>query len=90
LQGKKAEPLIQGWVSFADGRPPCLRSSTFFLDLPPPPVLNLMPASWVPTLEYTVHSWQRPPREEGSPQAASLLPPTRPYLRFRMVGSHVH
>ena len=52
-----AEPHLHGWLRFADNRPHDLSSSLFFLDCLPPPVLNIVPAVWLPTLEYTVHFW---------------------------------
>jgi acyl-CoA thioesterase len=52
-----SEPYLQGWLRFSDRRPHDLSSSLFFLDCLPPPVLNIVPALWLPTLEYTVHFW---------------------------------
>lgn len=54
------EAALNAWVCFADGRMPCLRSLSFFCDALPPPVINLSPTGWVPTMEYTVHFWSRP------------------------------
>jgi hypothetical protein len=56
--GEKAE--YTAWVSFREEREPCLRSLAFFCDALPPPVLNISKSNWVPTLEYTVHFWERP------------------------------
>jgi len=38
---------------------PGLRSMALFCDAMAP-ILGMMPYTWVPTLEYTVHFWQRP------------------------------
>lgn len=54
------EASLSCWVRFDDGQEPCLRSSAFFLDALPPPILGIAKSNWVPTLEYTVHFWQRP------------------------------
>ena len=57
----KGEPRIEAWVEFLDGRDPCLRSLALFNDCLPPAVLNYAGLSaWVPTIEYTVHSYRRP------------------------------
>lgn len=67
LQGKSGQtrPILEGWLAFNDGRAPCLHSLAFFCDANPPPILNLFPAGWVPTVEYTVHFWNHPPRSYG-------------------------
>jgi acyl-CoA thioesterase len=54
------EPVLDGWIRFRDGRPPDLRSLTLLADAFPPPILDVVPASWVPTLELTVHLRARP------------------------------
>jgi hypothetical protein len=59
--------MMQGWVGFSDGRPLSLRSYCFICDALPPPVLNICASSWVPTLEYTVHFWNRPESTGTSP-----------------------
>ena len=45
---------ISGYMRFRDGRHPNLE---FFADAAPPPTLNDTLTTWVPTLEYTVHSF---------------------------------
>lgn len=61
FRGKKGkEAALSAWASLTDKRPPCLASMAFFLDALPPPVLNVSPTNWVPTLEYTVHFWAKP------------------------------
>lgn len=62
MKGKDTgEPRIDAWVEFLDGRKPCLRSLALFNDCLPPAVLNYAGiSSWVPTIEYTVHSYRRP------------------------------
>lgn len=72
--GSKA--IIEGWVGFADTRRLTLRPLAFFCDAFLPPVLNVAPSDWVPTMEYTVHFWGRPP-------------PTDEYMRARFVTPHV-
>lgn len=57
-QGDRAE--LDAYVRFVDARPPCLTSLAFFLDALPPPSVGVVPTSWVPTLEYTVHFWAHP------------------------------
>jgi acyl-CoA thioesterase len=57
-QGKDA--TLNSWIAFEDHRTPCLSSLAFFLDAQPPPIINLTPSNWVPTLEYTVHFWDKP------------------------------
>jgi acyl-CoA thioesterase len=53
---------LGGWARLRDGRPTDALSLLFFADAFPPPVLNLRAAeaSWVPTLELTVHLKARP------------------------------
>jgi acyl-CoA thioesterase len=62
LCGKSAnEPRIDAHVAFLDGRPPCLRSLALFNDCLPPAVLNWAGmAKWVPTIEYSCHTYRRP------------------------------
>ena len=62
MSGKnQGEPRIDAYVEFLDGRNPCLRSLALFNDCLPPAVLNFAGmASWVPTIEYTVHTFKRP------------------------------
>ncbi|MFQ5948988.1 MAG: thioesterase family protein [Acidimicrobiia bacterium] len=45
---------VQGWVRFADGREPDVRSLAVFADAMPPAVMNIVEAGWVPTIELTV------------------------------------
>jgi len=54
------EAALHTWVRFEDHRPPCINSLPFFQDALPPPVVNLTPSHWVPTLEFTVHFWGKP------------------------------
>jgi len=61
--GEKSDRAeLHGWARFRDGRPTDALSLLFFADAFPPPVLNLeaASASWVPTLELTVHVRARP------------------------------
>ena len=63
---KSDQATLAGWVRFADGRPFDALSLLFFTDAFPPPVLNLKhaTASWVPSIELTVHL-RRVPRPGG-------------------------
>ena len=63
LHGRREEvssATTSCWVRFEDGRLPCVRSSAFFLDALPPPILSAVPSTWVPTFEFNVHFWSRP------------------------------
>jgi acyl-CoA thioesterase len=51
---------IEGWTRLADGRAPDATSLLLFADAFPPAVLDLYPASWVPTLQYSVYVRARP------------------------------
>jgi len=52
---------MEGWVSFADGRPIDAISIPMFADALPQPVLNLgIAPGWTPTLEMSVHLRRRP------------------------------
>ena len=67
LEPKKSNnATLAGWVRFADGRAFDPLSLLFFADAFPPPVLNLdaANASWVPSIELTVHV-RRVPRPGG-------------------------
>lgn len=67
MKGKMGEKaLLNCWIGLNDPRKPDLTSLAFFNDALPPPVVNLIPTSWVPTLEYTVHFWSHPTRTAGS------------------------
>ena len=52
-QGGPAE--LGGWIRFRDGEEPNIRSLVFFADALPPPIINVLPMTWVPTVEMTVH-----------------------------------
>ena len=54
------EARIEGWTRFADGRDPDVTSLMLFADAFPPAILDLYPASWVPTLQYSVYVRARP------------------------------
>jgi hypothetical protein len=54
------EARIEGWTRLADGRQPDATSLLLFADAFPPAVLDLYPASWVPTLQYSVYVRARP------------------------------
>lgn len=55
---------MEGWVSFADGRPIDSLSLPMFADALPQPILNLgFSPGWTPTLEMSVHI-RRPPITE--------------------------
>jgi acyl-CoA thioesterase len=54
------EALIEGWTRFADGTEPDVASLMLFADAFPPAVLDHFPASWVPTLQYSVYVRGRP------------------------------
>jgi acyl-CoA thioesterase len=51
---------LGGWMRLADEREPDVLSLPLFSDAMPPPVLNVVPRVWVPTLELTVHVRRRP------------------------------
>jgi hypothetical protein len=48
---------ISGYMAFKEGRAPCL---SFFCDAAPPPTLNAMLTTWVPTLDYGVQFFANP------------------------------
>lgn len=51
---------IEGWVRFTDGREPDVGSLPLLADVFPPAVFDVSDASWVPTVELTVHVRGRP------------------------------
>lgn len=54
------ESAYDGWIRFRDGRQPDVLSLALFADAFPPPVVGIVPAGWVPTIELTVHTRGRP------------------------------
>lgn len=61
LTGVSGRAELAGWIRFADGRQPDVRSLVLFADaFPPSPFGLLGRVGWVPTLELTVHV-RRPP-----------------------------
>ncbi len=59
--GSLDEPVIDGWVRFADGTDPTTMSLPFFADCCPPSIFATHGrVGWVPTLELTVHVRRRP------------------------------
>jgi acyl-CoA thioesterase len=60
LGQRRGVPRLDGWIRFHDQRAPDLLSLAVFADAFPPPILDVIPASWVPTLELTVHLRKRP------------------------------
>ena len=76
LAGKPGtDASLNWWVRFEDDDEnaaydnalPSLRSMAFFCDVLPPPILCVVHSNWVPTLEYTVHFWQRPTEASRMP-----------------------
>eukprot|EP01034_Spumella_vulgaris_P027572 gene27572-34315_t len=62
LKNKQVDDAsLDCYVAFADGFTPDLRSLSLFSDSFPPCVLNLTSFGWVPTLQYNVHFWAKPP-----------------------------
>jgi acyl-CoA thioesterase len=59
-QNMGKEMNTMGWMRFRDGRHPCLRSTSLFLDAHYPPVINVFPSTWVPTLAIDMNFWGRP------------------------------
>jgi len=55
LGERHGDPVAEGWTRFVDGREPDPISLLMFADALPPPVLNVIEAPWVPTIEMTVH-----------------------------------
>ena len=55
-------PAFEGWLRLTDGRLPCLRSLSLYVDVTPPPILNVLGLGvrWLPTLEMTTHFRARP------------------------------
>jgi len=51
---------MAAWQRFADGREPDVRSLPVFADALPPPIFNVVPPGWAPTLELTIHTRARP------------------------------
>jgi acyl-CoA thioesterase len=51
---------IEGWVRFTDGRDPDVAALPLLADVFPPAVFDVSDASWVPTVELTVHVRARP------------------------------
>lgn len=54
------QPALGGWVWLKDERPTDLLALALYADAWPPPVLNVVPRVWVPTVELTVHLRRRP------------------------------
>jgi acyl-CoA thioesterase len=57
-KGKSAE--YQCWLKFSDNRPVCTTSLSFLADCLPPPILGVVDAHWLPTVEYNVQFWGVP------------------------------
>ena len=53
--GVMGDPVIEGRTRFADGREADPLALLLISDSLPPPVLNVLPTTWVPTIEMTVH-----------------------------------
>ena len=57
---RRDEAEIRGRIRFADGRAPDVLSLPLFADAFPPPVLELVRPTWIPTLELAVQLRARP------------------------------
>lgn len=55
---------ITAYMGLVSGEIPTLASMAFYNDAMLPPVLNIAELGWVPTLQYTVHFWNRPPADQ--------------------------
>ncbi len=51
---------IEGWTRFADGGEPDVHSLMLFADAFPPAILDVFPAGWVPSLQFSVYLRARP------------------------------
>jgi len=51
---------IEGWVRFTDGREPDVAALPLLADVFPPALFDISDASWIPTVELTVHVRRRP------------------------------
>lgn len=61
MRGEKTgNAELRGAIRFADHRPLDVKSLALFADAFPPPVFDVIPMNWVPTLELTVHFRSRP------------------------------
>jgi len=58
--GGAGDARLEGWTRFADGREPDVHALMLFVDAFPPPILDLFPAGWVPTLQFSVYVRARP------------------------------
>jgi acyl-CoA thioesterase len=57
---KTGHAELRGAIRFADRRPLDVRSLALFADAFPPPIFDVIPMNWVPTLELTVHFRHKP------------------------------
>jgi hypothetical protein len=55
-----APATVQGWVRFADGRPPDALSLIYFVDAMPPAAMRIGSTGWVPTLSMSVYARAHP------------------------------
>jgi acyl-CoA thioesterase len=61
MRGEKTgNAELRGAIRFADHRPLDVRSLALFADAFPPPIFDVIPMNWVPTLELTVHFRGKP------------------------------
>lgn len=59
--GEIDDPVVSGWIRFADGRDPDPKGLAMFADAFPPALFGpLGQVGWVPTIELTVHVRRRP------------------------------
>lgn len=54
--GAASEAVLEGWIRFTGGREPDVAALPLLADAFPPPALLVAAASWIPTLELTVHT----------------------------------
>ena len=65
LKGKTSETgtaSASGYLRLSDAHPGSINILAFYLDACPPPILNVYPRDWVPTMEMTLHFWNAPKR----------------------------
>lgn len=83
LRGKTTDHAsVTTYLGLSNREIPSLSSMAFFNDAMFPPVLNLTSLGWVPTLQYSVHFWNRPPvpaaletQKENPPSVTKDLEP---------------
>lgn len=93
--GKGDSMSYECWMKMSDNRSVCSTSLAFLSDCVPPPILGVVDAHWLPTVEYNVQFWGVPSSGQDAEYVSGTKHPLlvgqgeSPWVRARFGTTHV-